>query len=394
MRYLIYTALLFSALLLLFCSRELPKASEGEYLNLADEVKYVGMNTCKACHANIHATFIHTGMGRSFDRATPEKTDATYGAHALVYDTASNLYYKPFFRDSAMYVLEFRLEGGDTVHRRLERIDYIVGSGQHTNSHIVDFNGYIYQAPVTFYTQEGRWDMAPGFRGDNIRFGRFLTPECITCHNHFPDFVEGSLNKYRNMPTGIECERCHGPGEIHVREKMAGHIVDTSRYIDYSIVNPRNLPRDLQMDLCQRCHLQGIAVLNEGKGFFDFKPGMRLQEVFNVFLPRYTNSHERFIMASQADRLRLSPCYLNSEMTCITCHNPHLSVEATGKEQYNNACLSCHAGPREEVCAVPMAERMAEGDDCSGCHMPRSGSVDIPHVNITDHCISRSNMVV
>ncbi len=393
MRYIIYSFLLLTALLLLFCSRELPKASgEGEYLNLAEGVEYVGMNTCKSCHPNVHATFIHTGMGRSFDKATREKTDATFGDHALVYDTASNLYYKPFFRDSAMYVLEFRLEGADTVHRRLERIDYIVGSGQHTNSHIVDFNGYIYQAPVTYYTQEGRWDMAPGFRGDNIRFERFLTTECITCHNHLPDFVEGSLNKYRKMPAGIECERCHGPGEVHTREKLAGHIVDTSKFIDYTIVTPSDLPRDLQMDLCQRCHLQGVAVLNDGKDFFDFKPGMRLQEVFNVFLPRYTNSHERFIMASQADRLRLSPCYLESEMTCITCHNPHESIEVTDKSKYNKACLSCHGPEREAACTAPMAERQAEEDDCSGCHMPRSGSVDIPHVNITDHYISRNNI--
>ena len=392
MRYLIYILLLLTALLLLFCSRELPTAANGPYLNLAEGVKYVGMNTCKSCHANVHATFIHTGMGRSFGRATPEKTDATFGEHALVYDTVSNLYYKPFFRDSVMYVLEFRLEGSDTVHQRLERIDYIVGSGQHTNSHIVDFNGYIYQAPITYYTQEGRWDMAPGFRGDNIRFDRLLTTEWITCHNDFPDYVEGSLNKYSQMPAGIECERCHGPGEVHAREKLAGHIVDTSKHIDYTIVTPSDLPRDLQMDLCQRCHLQGIAVLNEGKDFFDFKPGMRLQDVFNVFLPRYTNSDERFIMASQADRLRLSPCYKESEMTCITCHNPHQSVEATDKEKYNDACRNCHGKQQGEGCAAPMAERLAEGDNCSGCHMPRSGSVDIPHVNITDHYISRNNI--
>ncbi len=393
MRYFIYLMLAISALALLFCSRNLPGAGgDGQYLNLAPEVQYVGMNTCKTCHANVHATFIHTGMGRSFDRATPQKSAATFGGHALVYDTASNLYYKPFFRDSAMYVLEFRLENGDTVHRRLERIAYIVGSGQHTNSHIVDFNGYIYQAPVTYYTQDGRWDMAPGFRGDNIRFDRLLTTECITCHNNLPGFVEGSLNKYSSMPGGIECERCHGPGEVHVREKLKGHIVDTSQFIDYTIVNPRNLSRDLQMDLCQRCHLQGVAVLREGKSFFDFRPGMKLSEVFNVFLPRYTNSHERFIMASQADRLRLSPCYLQSEMTCITCHNPHQSVESTSRDKYNNACISCHGGRREQACSAPMAARQAEGDDCSGCHMPRSGSIDIPHVNITDHNISRFNI--
>ena len=392
MNRLIYALFTILALLLIFCNSE-KKAitTENNYLNLQEGVEYVGMNTCKSCHQNVHATFIHTGMGRSFDNASQEKSDAVYGDHALVYDTASNFYYKPFFRDSNMYVLEFRLQDGDTIHQRLEQIDYIIGSGQHTNSHIVDINGYIYQAPVTYYTQEKRWDMAPGFRGDNIRFERLLATECITCHNHFPEHVAGSMNKYVKMPTGIECERCHGPGEIHVKEKLQGKIVDTSQYIDYTIVNPRDLDRDLQMDLCQRCHLQGIAVLNEGKSFFDFKPGMRLDDVMNVFLPRYTNSDERFIMASQADRLRLSPCYQQSEMTCISCHNPHKSVEVTDQSQYNNACLSCHQASKEEVCGAPMSRRMEMQDDCSGCHMPLSGSIDIPHVNITDHYISRNN---
>ena len=190
---------------------------------------------------------------------------------------------------------------------------------------------------------------------------------------------------------GIECERCHGPGEVHVREKLEGHIVDTSQFIDYTIVNPRDLPRDLQMDLCQRCHLQGIAVLQEGKTFYDFKPGMPLSDVVNVFLPRYSNSHERFIMASQADRLRLSPCYQNSEMTCITCHNPHKSIEVTGKAQYNNACKNCHSEQQSNTCELPEAQRLEAGNDCSGCHMPKSGSIDIPHVNITDHYIERNN---
>ncbi len=378
---------------MVFCTREVAvPVKSSPYVSLQGPVDYVGMKTCQSCHANIHETFIHTGMGRSFDRATQEKSDAAFGDHALVYDEASDFYYKPFFRDSQMYVLEYRLEGEDTVYQRLEEIAYIVGSGQHTNSHILDINGYIYQAPVTYYTQEKRWDMAPGFRGDNIRFSRLLASECITCHNHFPKLEEGSINKFTEMPSGIACERCHGPGEAHVKEKLAGNIVDTSKAIDYSIVNPADLPRDLQMDLCQRCHLQGIAVLNPGKTFYDFKPGMPLSDVVNVFLPRYTDSHERFIMASQADRLRMSACYLNSDMTCLTCHNPHRSIEATAQSQYNNACQGCHQTAEQVQCAAPQAERAAAGDDCSGCHMPRSGSIDIPHVNITDHYISRDNI--
>ena len=385
-----YLVLVIIAASLVFCQRDsVVVETNGEYQNLQDSVAYMGMETCRSCHNNIHQTFVETGMGQSFDLATKQKTAATYGNHAVVYDKNSDFYYQPFFRDSTLYVLEYRLNGRDTVHKRIEKISYIVGSGHHTNSHIIDENGYIFQAPITFYTQEKKWDMAPGFEKDNLRFSRFLTTECITCHNHYPKFIDGSLNKFESMPTGIECERCHGPGEIHVLEKLAGNNIDTSLHIDYSIVNPTDLSRELQMDLCQRCHLQGLAVLEEGKTFFDFKPGMELSSVMNVFLPRYSDSHEKFIMASQADRLRLSKCYTNSEMTCLTCHNPHHSVRKSDKSDFNKPCLSCHATQKVVECSVPLAERAVNNNNCVSCHMPPSGSTDIPHINITDHYIGK-----
>ncbi len=381
-------------LLLAYCKR----ADQTDYAwvkekfrNLGDSAEYVGMNTCMSCHKNVHDSYKETGMGRSFDLATPFRSDAKFDEHAIVYDKDLDYYYKPFFKDSVLYVLEFRLNGKDTVHKRMERIDYIIGSGHHTNSHMIKRNGYLFQAPITYYTQEGKWDLAPGFeKGANSRFNRIIATECLTCHNHFPKHVNASENKYLEMPRGIECERCHGPGSIHVKEKLKGILVDTSKYADYSITNPRHLPRDLQMDLCQRCHLQGVAVLNDGKSFFDFKPGMRLSEIMQVYLPRFTNSHERFIMASQADRLRMSPCYLKSEdLSCITCHNPHHSVKSKEGNKSNEACRSCHPSNKKNFCSAPEADRKLENDNCVKCHMRRSGSIDIPHITITDHNISK-----
>ncbi len=394
----IYLLLAAMAITLVYCNRhsteEVILAHSGYFLNLHDSVRYVGMETCRSCHGDVHDTYIHTGMGRSFANATPDKSMAEFGEHALVYDHYLNLYYRPLFRDSVMYIQEYRIEDGDTTHFREEKVAYIVGSGQHTNSHMISINGYVYQAPITFYTQRGTWDLAPGYeRGANERFARIIQAECMTCHNHYPDMVEGSLNKYEYVPQGIQCERCHGPGEIHVQEMLAGRTVDTSKYIDYTIVNPAHLPIDLQMDVCQRCHLQGVAVLHEGKTFFDFRPGMALSEIMNVFLPRFSNSDERFIMASQADRLRMSPCFTESKaMTCITCHHPHHSVEVTDINHYNVTCQGCHAPRDPGFCSAPMAELEARNHDCVGCHMPKSGSLDIPHVHITDHFISKANV--
>lgn len=382
----------FLVLILTFCSREKPQSLEAgsSFLNLHDSVDYVGMQTCRSCHNDIYLSFKETGMGKSFDHATLDKTDARFSKHDIVYDESSDFYYQPFFKDSIFYIKEYRLENGDTTHSRLEKVSYIIGSGQHTNSHLVDVNGYIYQAPITFYTQEQRWDLAPGFEdGNNSRFTRLIANECMTCHNHLPEPVIGSDNKYKSVPRGIECERCHGPGEIHVREKLAGNIVDTSKYTDYTIVNPSKLPVELEIDICQRCHLQGTAVLKEGKSFYDFKPGMKLSEVMNVFLPRYTDSDERFIMASQADRMQLSKCFTIGEMSCTSCHNPHHPVKTVSNQQFNKTCNSCHSSPEEIACSAPAEAIQAKKNNCVGCHMPKSGSIDIPHVRITDHYITK-----
>lgn len=396
-RLLLLIGIVLSSILLIKCSSDTPNATHtSPYLNVSDSVRMVGMQTCRSCHQSIYDSYIQTGMGQSFGLATRTKSAATFDNHSVVYDKKNDLYYKPFFaNDTSLYILEYRLAGKDTIFRRLERVDYIIGSGHHTNSHLINRNGYIYQAPITFYTQQKRWDLAPGFEDSNSRFERIIRSECLTCHNHLPTPVPNSDNKYTQMPLGIECERCHGAGEMHVREKLAGNIVDTAAQPDYTIVNPRRLPIDLQMDICQRCHLQGIAVLNEGKTFYDFRPSMRLSDVMEVFLPRFTNSDKRFIMASQADRLRMSPCFTKSNaLSCISCHNPHHAVKDTLRNPYNAACRSCHNAQTTasslKNCIENTNLRQAANDNCVSCHMKKSGSIDIPHVHITDHYIHRS----
>jgi hypothetical protein len=288
--------------------------------------------------------------------------------------------------------MEYRLEGKDTVHKRIQRIDYVVGSGQHTNSHIFNKNGYLYQAPVTFYTQKHQWDLAPGFeKGASSRFSRMIEIECMSCHNGYPDFEPASQNKYYSVKTGIDCERCHGPGSLHVAAKQSGDIVDTSKGPDYTIVNPRRLSTDLQNNICQRCHLQGISVLNDGKSFYDFHPGMHLSEVMNVFMPEYEGARDKMIMASHVERMKKSRCYVESQkMSCITCHNPHVSVKFTPRTQYLNACQGCHGtAAGQHQCTEKPEVRAAKGNDCVSCHMPHNGSIDIPHVAVTDHYIRK-----
>lgn len=396
-----------------------PKATSENllYLNHSDTAKYVGIETCRLCHQQIYNSFIKTGMGQSFDTASMQKSSANFSKSILI-DKDKNLSYQAKWINNQFIIREFRLDKKDTIYLREEKVDYIIGSGQHTNSHLQNINGYINQMPMTFYTQKGEWHLPPGFEnGHNTRFSRKIGLECMSCHNALPELVQGSDNKYKSIPQGINCERCHGPGSIHVAQRSSGEKIDTARYIDYSIVNPGKLSVDLQFDVCQRCHLQGNAILKEGKSFYDFKPGMKLSDFISVFLPKYENAEEDFIMASHADRLKMSACFIKSfkedpsqlrpyksALTCVTCHNPHISVKETNKIIFNQACIRCHGNESQNFCTEQIVAKEKEiicktnytfeKNSCITCHMPQSGSIDIPHVSVHDHYIRKPIMKV
>lgn len=403
-----FTAYLFLGTLLMLAGCSGPESkkeiltSQSPWLNHSDSAKYVGMGTCRKCHADIYESFIKTGMGRSFDQASKQKSAADFKAPPI-YDAFSDFYYRAFCLKDSMTILEYRKIKNDTIHKRLEQVNYIIGSGQHTNSHLQVLNGYVNQMPMTFYTQRRKWDLPPGFEnGVNTRFARKIGLECMTCHNAYPEFVKGSENKYTAIPNGIDCERCHGPGSIHVNTRQSQPAIDTSKYTDYSIVNPAKLPLQRQFDICQRCHLQGNAVLKNGHSFFDFKPGQALSDYISVFLPKYENADDEFIMASHADRLKQSACFIKSldkaagdkslkpykgAMTCITCHNPHVSVKETNPDVFNQACLSCHQ--TTSVTSQHASLKTKKINDCVSCHLPLSGATDIPHVTVHDHYIRK-----
>lgn len=356
---------------------------------------YVGIEECASCHKEQYEGYMQTGMGKSYETAHQGKSVIPRDTILNLYDKDLNLHYRVFWKEDSLRITEFRINKKDTFHSITRTVDYVVGSGHHTNSHIENRNGYLYQMPFTFYTQDKVIDLPPGFEsGFNSRFYRKIGLECMSCHNSYPEFVKGSENKFTNVPNGINCERCHGQGGKHVEEMKAGNIVDITKEKDPTIVNPAKLGMKLQFDICQRCHLQGNAVLEPGKSFYDFHPGMDLEEVLTVYLPRYEGDNSSFIMASHADRMQMSQCFISTkdnakpnslyptrgQMTCITCHDPHRPVHGVQDQFYNKTCQSCH---EEKKCSK------TNEINCISCHMPKSSAIDIPHVSITDHYIRK-----
>jgi lipoprotein NlpI len=391
---------LFTLVFLAACSSGEPEPEpgpvEGAYLNWASDATYVGKAVCANCHTANHETFAKAQMGRSFKPATASLSDADWRNPEPVHDQDRDLFYQPVRRGEELFVREFRLSGGDTTHVREERIDYIVGSGQHTNSHIREENGYLYQLPLTWYAQTAEWGLPPGFDGgDSFRFNRPVTEQCMACHDGPSDYAPVSENRFSNVPHGIECENCHGPGSVHVDAIQSGRIAHVATDIDYTIVNPAKLSLERQDDVCLRCHMQGAAVLKDELAASAFRPGQKLTDFMDVFWPRFPDSTSRFIMASHPDRLRMSACWQASRepdsgvepVTCLTCHDPHQPLEAVTPEQFNAPCANCHEARGVGLCTEAVEVRMAVQNDCSSCHMPKSGTIDIPKVRVTDHFI-------
>src|SRR5688500_8561948 len=103
----------------------------------------------------------------------------------------------------------------------------------------------------------------------------------------------------------IGCERCHGPGELRVRERMAdvpiqGRIEDSNVYI-------RHLSRQRLEDVCSQCHLSASAdVAVRGRNKVDFRPGMQMSDF--VVNYRVDRPDSAMTVSGQIEQMRLSRC--------------------------------------------------------------------------------------
>ncbi len=92
---------------------------------------------------------------------------------------------------------------------------------------------------------------------------------------------------------------------------------------------------------------------------------------------------------SHYEKLRQSACKKASgdRLWCGSCHDPHDRPPAANRSQYyRERCQSCHPA---SACKESRQARRAGGDDCAGCHMPRSQTSGVEHVVFTDHAIPR-----
>ncbi|HEY6385846.1 MAG TPA: multiheme c-type cytochrome [Candidatus Acidoferrum sp.] len=365
---------LFLALFLLLLAAVVPITAPSQNNSvIADSKGYVGMEACSGCHASIYASYQKTAMARASGPATQELipgelTHAPSGVRYRVY------------ADKGTAWLEYERPGDPPVRGTRELL-YFVGSGGRGRTYLFSDDGFVFESPINWYAQKGVWDMAPAYQSvRHIPMNLPTAASCLSCHtSNMQTPVKGTENKYK-LPLfahpGITCERCHGPGEAHVRTKA-------------TMLNPSKLPASRRDAICMQCHLEGnIAIERPGKHLYDFQPGDDLSNYVSYF--ELTDDGPQGSGAfSQSEALAQSVCKRKSgdAMSCTSCHDPHSSPSPEGKASFYRAkCLACH-GPSFG------AKHHAGNPNCVQCHMPAINSARIAHTQATDHRILRDPLM-
>ncbi len=343
---------------------------------------YVGDAACFDCHAEQWRGFQEHGMARSFYPMRPDNAVEDFAAVPL-FHPGSGYHYRVLARGDSFYQVEYRLDDlGNKTHELVRRMDYVVGSGNAARTYLTESKGRLYEMPLTWYTQAAAWDFSPGYERYNKRFSRLVPDRCMACHNSYPASVPFVDGKYEEVPEGIGCERCHGPGELHVQERLESSEVQGA--IDHTIVNPAHLTIDRQMDICQQCHLHTtVSLLRDGREAFDFRPSERLEDFVALYSAPQDDVPGTIDVISHAARLKQSACFVVSPMTCTTCHDPHEGFRTKGPAYFDETCISCHKDSP--------AQGHGGGESCSGCHMPKVPAAGAPHASFTDHWIRDPN---
>lgn len=367
-------------------------------LLIAGQSGYVDGSTCAGCHADIAAAYAETGMGRAFYRASAESMAHLDGGAEFVHEK-SQRNYKIYEQDGKFFHKRWQTGADGAEMNVLEReIHYVMGSGNHARTYLHQYpDGRLAQLPLGWYADQGGFvAMNPGFdQPVHQGFRREISFDCMFCHNGYPRIEPGADRSGQDalypgrLVEGIDCQRCHGPGEAHVQAAGEGASADAIRA---AIFNPVDESPQRQLETCLQCHFESTsrrlpyAIVRFDRPAFSYQPQEPLADFVLHFDHPDGVREDKFEIAGHGYRFLQSECFRQSEsMTCTTCHDPHQTLRGeAAKSAYNQVCRDCHQQP------LASAEHASFGQaDCTGCHMPQRRTEDVVNVLMTDHKIER-----
>jgi predicted CXXCH cytochrome family protein len=279
-------------------------------------------------------------------------------------------------RGQAVLTVQNQHEQHDAVSRPLS---FFLGSGHLGTTYLYSVDEFLFESPVAWYAATRAYDMKPGL-AEMTQTPPSLPMEssCLRCHMSAVQASEsGTINRYKGLAflhTGITCEACHGDTQKHIASGNKSGVFSLSK-----------LTPDQRDSICISCHLEGdVSVERAGHSALNFRPGESISSYLAFYVYGGADPTSRGV--SEVEQFAKSVCRQESgdKMSCTSCHDPHFTPDAQQRTAFfRSKCLSCHNQPRFATAHHP------ENQDCTSCHMPRSGAQNIPHVAWTDHRILR-----
>ncbi len=364
------------------------------------------MATCAECHAGIVEKYMGHGMAHTLGPLEdPPRGSFTHPVSGDVYSFEQ--------QGERLLMRHKRPDGGTRVQEVLGRYGAgvmdmsFIGSELNRDGEPV---GRLNFLPLERLRGHGL-DLAP-FEIDEpgTGFNMPFAGECLSCHStqdpaHLPgaarDSESGTVwpgeflgaDAFDHLQP-LACDACHGATDRHA-ELMLASFESRLPATELGLQRLGELPAGQQRDVCAKCHLQGDGQVQLGK---TARGGPQPAD-FLLRRPVLVSAKpgDDFHFVSQVQRLSLSECFQNSsEMTCISCHDPHSSVAAQTTTSFDMRCMTCHSS--EAACARPPAlsvqdvtgEAARTSSGCVDCHVRRSQPFDLPHVRTADHFVRRS----
>ena len=143
------------------------------FLNTRPGVAYVGDERCAGCHPDVCDAYQQHPMALSLFRAgdappleqyDPKANDPFQSGpfHFQVVRDGPRLIHKEWCQDAR----------GKIVAERQEEIAYEVGAGSQGRSYFYERDGFLFESPITWYSQPSRWQLSPGYADHLVHFSR------------------------------------------------------------------------------------------------------------------------------------------------------------------------------------------------------------------------------
>lgn len=358
--------LIFSALLLAFFSQ----------CNLFDTPKpdprgisYAGSAACMKCHQDVYNEYLHSAHFSTTQVSSANTVSGSFKNGSNSFSFSKNIKVVMEKRDSGLYQVAYA--NGKEINAQRFGITF---GGVKAETYLYWKGNQLYQLPISYFKAIHSWTNSPGYDSTFADFTRPITIGCLECHSSYVKELAPTVNTAQatdfnkgTLILGVDCERCHGPGDDHVyyqtthpEDKQAKHIITYA-----------SLTRDQKINMCTVCHSGSSGTML--RSTFGYKPNdnlsdYKIEDIFQTSDPARLDVH-----ANQSKLLTSSKCFINSKMDCATCHNVH-NNERQQISMYSQKCINCHSITEHNFCKMPQVISGLIKNNCIDCHMPAKPS--------------------